>query len=185
MNPVALRALILVTELMTFLTVTAFMTFFISRASAPVFEPGSTPPAEFPVIAYDGDRNQPEAKRYHVLSWGEWEGFAAGHPGASLLLPEQSASLRLGGQGEAAFSVTEGSESRQTVELTWRAGSAERRARYVTEGRTVEPRDFLTIGTKTFLLAALAGFGVGMLIGQLMRRRWLPRPGTIVPLPPK
>lgn len=185
MNPVALRALILVTELVTFLMVTAFMTFFISHASAPVFEPGSTPPAEFPVIAYDGDRNQPDAKRYRVMPWSEWEGFAAGHPGASLLLPERSAKLRLGDQGEAAFSVTEGGAARQTVELTWWAGTEERRARYVTEGRAVEPRDFLAIGTKTFLLGALAGFGAGMLIGQFMRRRWLPRPGTIVPLPPK
>ena len=37
----------------------------------------------------------------------------------------------------------------------------------------------------TFLLAALAGFGAGMLIGRFMRRRWLPRPGDIVPLPPR
>lgn len=185
MNPVALRALILVTELLTFLMVTAFMTFFISHASAPVFEPGSTPPAEFPVIAYDGDRNKLDARRYRVMSWSEWEQFAAAHPGASLLLPERSGSLRLGDQGEAAFAITEGDESRQTVELTWRAGSEERRARYVTAGRTVEPRDFLTMGTKTFLLGALAGFGAGMLIGRFMRRRWLPRPGTIVPLPPK
>ncbi len=185
MNPVALRALILVTELLTFLMVTAFMTLFISYASAPVFEPGSTPPAEFPVIAYDGDRSKPEAKRYRVMPWSEWEGFAAGRPGASLLLPERSGSLRLGDQGEAAFSVTEGNESRQTVELTWRAGSEERRSSYIAEARALAPRSFHKITTHTFLLAALAGFGAGMLIGRFMRHRWLPRPGAIVPLPPK
>jgi len=184
MNLSALRAAILVTELLTFLMVTAVMTYFISYVAAPEFVPGSEPPADFPVVAYDGDRETPDAKRYRVMPWSEWLGYAERNTGASLLLPEQSRALQVGDQDQASFSVTDGGESRQMVELTWRSGSEERRARYVAQARALEPRSLHTINTRTFLLAALAGFGAGMLIGRFMRRRWLPRPGDIVPLPP-
>jgi len=185
MNLSARRAVILVTELLTFLMVTTVMTYFISYVAAPEFAPGSEPPADFPVIAYDGDREKPDAKRYRVMPWSDWQGYAEGNPGASLLLPEQSRAVQVGDQDQASFSVTDSSESRQTVELTWRSGSEERRARYLAQARTLEPRSLHTINTRTFLLAALAGFGAGMLIGRFIRRRWLPRPGDIVRLPPK
>jgi len=184
MNLSALRAVILVTELLTFLMVTTVMTYFISYVAAPEFAPGSEPPADFPVIAYDGDREKPDAKRYRVMPWSDWQGYAEGNPGASLLLPEQSRALQVGDQDQASFSVTDSGESRQTVELTWRSGNEERRARYLAQARALEPRSLHTINTRTFLLAALGGFGAGMLIGRFMRRRWLPRPGDIITLPP-
>ena len=182
MNLSARRAVILVTELLTFLLITAVMTYFISYVSAPEFAPGSEPPADFPVVAYHGDREKPDAKRYRVMPWSEWQGYAEKNPGASLLLPEQSRALQIGDRDEASFSVTDSGESRQTVELTWRSGSEERRARYIARARALEPLSLHTINTRTFLLAALGGFGAGMLIGRFMRRRWLPRPGDIVAL---
>ena len=180
----ALRAAILITELLTFLMVTTVMTYFISYVAAPEFAPGTEPPADFPVVAYDGDREKPDAKRYRVMPWSDWQGYAERNPGASLLLPEQSRALQVGPEDQASFSVTDRGESRQSVDLTWRSGSEERRARYVAQARALEPRSLHTITTRTFLLAALAGFGAGMLIGRLLRRRWLPRPGDIVPLRP-
>ena len=184
MNLSARRAVILVSELLTFLMVTTVMTYFISYVAAPEFTPDSEPPADFPVIAYDGDGEKPDAKRYRVMPWSDWQGYAERNPGARLLLPEQSRAVQVGDQDQASFSVTDSSESRQTIELTWRSGSEERRARYIAQARALEPRSMHTINTRTFLLAALAGFGAGMLIGRFMRRRWLPRPGDIVQLPP-
>lgn len=175
MNPFVSRVAILITELMVFLMVTAFMTYFISFASAPEFAAGAVPPAEFPVIAYDGNRDRPEPKNYLIVPWSEWEGLAGKRPGASLLLPERFATLQVG-DNVATFTVAEDSKSRQTVELTWRTAGEERRTRYATEGRGIEPRDFRTITAKTVILGGMAGFAVGMLIGRLLRRQLPLRP---------
>lgn len=176
LNPFSTSVAILITELTVFLGVTALMTYFIAFASAPEFAPGAAPPADFPVIAYDGNRDRPEPKNYLVVPWSEWEGIAGKRPGASLLLPERSGNLQLG-DNAAVFTVTENIRSRQTVELTWRTGGEERRTRYVTEGRAVEPRDFRTITSKTVILGGMAGFAVGMLVGRLLRRNFLPQRG--------
>lgn len=176
MNPFVSRVAILITELVVFFAVTALMTYFISFAAAPEFAAGAAPPADFPVIAYDGNRDKPEPKNYLVIPWSEWEERAGKRPGASLLLPERSGTLQLG-DNVASFTVTENGKSRQTVELTWRTSGEERRMRYATEGRGVEPRDFRTISSKTVILGGMAGFAVGMLIGRLLRRRFPLRPG--------
>ena len=175
MNPFVSRVAILITELVVFFAVTALMTYFISFASAPEFAEGAVPPADFPVIAYDGNRDRPESKNYFVVPWSEWEGLAGKRPGASLLLPERSATLQLG-DNVATFTVTEDRKSRQTVELILRTAGEERRTRYAAEGHGVEPRDFRTITSKTVILGGMAGFAVGMMIGRLLRRRLSPRP---------
>lgn len=175
MNPFVSRVAILITELMVFFVVTVLMTNFIAYASAPEFAAGAAPPADFPVIAYDGKRDRPDAKGYVVVTWSQWEGIAGRRPGASLLLPERSGTLQLG-DDVASFTATDNGNSRQTVDLVWRTGAEERRARYVTEGRGAEPRDFRTITPKTLILGGMAGFAVGMLIGQLLRRRFPVRP---------
>jgi hypothetical protein len=170
MNPFYLRVAILIAELMVFFTVTVLMTNFIAYASAPEFAPGAAPPADFPVVSYSGNRERPDPKGYVVVTWSQWEGIAARRPDASLLLPERSGTLPLGDDA-ASFNVTDSGPSRQTVDLIWRVGTEERRARYVTEGRAIEPHDFRTITPKTLILGGLAGFAVGMLVGQLLRRR--------------
>lgn len=175
MNPFVSRVAILITELVVFLAVTALMTYFISFASAPEFAAGAAPPAEFPIIAYDGNREKPEPKNYLVVPWREWEGLTGKRPGASLLLPERFAIIQVG-DNVATFTVTEDGTSRQTVELVWRTSGEERRTRYATEGRGVEPRDFRTITAKTVILGGMAGFAAGMLIGKLLRRRLPLRP---------
>lgn len=175
MSPFASRVAILIIELLVFITVTVFMTNFIAYALAPQFAAGAVPPADFPVVGYTGKRDRPDPKGYVVVTWGEWEGIAARRPGASLLLPERSGTLQLGDH-VASFRVAEDGGSRQTVELVWRAGGEERRTRYVTEGRGAEPRDFRTITSRTLILGGMAGFAVGILIGQLLRRRFPLRP---------
>ena len=124
MGPSATRIAILITELMVFFIVTAFTTYFISHAGALNFAAGDAPPADFPVIAYDGDREKPDAKRYRVMPWSDWQSYAERNPGASLLLPEPSRAVQVGNEDQASFTVADGGESRQTVELTWRSGSA-------------------------------------------------------------
>ena len=185
MNPAVMRASILATELMVFFIVTAFTAYFISHASALQLAPGDAPPAQFPVIAYDGDRNKPEPKNYLVVPWSEWEATAAKRPGVSLLLPERSITVRIGDAGEASFTVTDEAESRQSVELTWRTGGGEQQARYVAEARSIEPRYLRTLGTDTFLTSVFAGFIAGLFAGRAMRRRWLAQPGRIVSPPPR
>lgn len=185
MNPAVLRVAVLVTELIVFLTVTAFTAYFISHASAVSFAPGDAAPAQFPVIAYDGDRDRPDAKRYLVMPWNEWEGAAEKRPGASLLLPERSGTVRIGDAGEASFTATDEGESRQSVELTWRTSGGEQQVRYVAQARTIEARYMRTLGTQTLLMAAAAGFIAGLLTGRALRRRWLAQPGYVVAPPPQ
>jgi len=185
MNPAVLRASILAIELMVFFIVTAFTSYFISHASAWQLAQGETPPAQFPVIAYDGDRGRPEPQNYFIVQWSEWQDVTEKRPAATLLLPERAASIKLGDAGEASFTVTEEPGSRQAVELKWRTGGGEQEARYIAQARSIEPRYLRTLGTQTLLMGAAVGFLTGLFTGRAMRRRWLAQPGTIVPLPPK
>ena len=176
LNPAALRVLILVAELMVFLTVTAFMTYFISHAGALNMEPGEAPPAHFPVIAYDGDRKRPEPMNYLVVPWSEWAGVAESRSGATLLLPERAARISIG-ESQASFTVTEENESRQSVDLVWRSAGGEQQTRYVAQARSNEPRYYRTVSTNTILVGAAAGFVAGLFVGRALRRRWLAQPG--------
>jgi hypothetical protein len=181
MNPAVMRACILAIELVVFLIVTAFTAYFISHASALLLVPGDAPPAQFPVIAYDGDRDRPEPRNYFVVPWSEWETTAAKRPRASLLLPERAASIKIGDAGEATFAVTEEPGSRQAVEFRWRTGGGEQEARYIAQAQSIEPRYLRTLGTQTLLMSAAVGFLTGLVTGRAMRRRWLAQPGTFAP----
>jgi len=185
MNPAVLRGAILAIELMVFFIVTAFTSYFISQASAWQLAQGETPPEQFPIIAFDGDRSRPEPQNYFVVLWSEWEGTIEKRPAATLLLPEQAARLKIGETGEASFTVTEEPGSRQAVALIWRSGGGEQEARYIAQARSIEPRYLRTLGTQTLLMGAAVGFLTGLFMGRAMRRRWLAQPGTLVPLPPK
>jgi hypothetical protein len=185
MNPAVLRAAILVTELMVFFMVTAFTAYFISHASALRFAAGDAPPARFPVIAYDGDRAQPDPGNYLVVPWNEWEAAAGKRPGASLLLPERAATIKIGEAGEASFTLIDQAESRQTVELTVRTAGGEQHVRYVARPGAVEARYMRTLGTQTLLMGAAAGFVAGLIAGRVLRRRLLTRQGYIVPTSPR
>ena len=176
-----MRAFIFVIELMVFFIVTAFASYFISHASAWQLAQGETAPAQFPVIAYDGDRGHPEPQNYFIVPWSEWEGIAEKRPAATLLLPERSASVRIGDAGEASFTVTEEPGSRQAVTLRWRTGGGEQEARYIAQAQRIEPRYLRTLGTQTLLMAAAVGFLTGVFTGRVMRRRWLAQPGTFAP----
>jgi hypothetical protein len=181
MSPAVLRGSILAIELMVFFIVTAFTAYFISHASAWQLAQGETPPAQFPVIAYDGDRGRPEPQNYFIVPWSEWQGATEKRPAATLLLPERAASIRIGDAGEASFTVTEEPGSRQAVELRWRTRGGEQEARYIAQAQSIEPRYLRTLGTDTLLMSAAVGFLTGLVTGRTMRRRWLARPGTFAP----
>jgi hypothetical protein len=185
MNPAVLRAAVLATELVVFLVVMAFTSYFISQASAWQPAHGEAAPARFPVIAYEGDRERPEPRNYFVVPWSEWQGVAEKRPGATLLLPERAATVKVGDAGEAAFKVTDAPGSRQAVELKWRTGGGEQEAHYVAEARSIEPRYLRTLGTDTLLMGAAVGFLAGLFTGRALRRRWLAQPGYVVPPAPK
>ena len=182
----ARRIAILISELMVFLIGSAFTAYFLSHAGALQLAPGEATPAQFPVIAYDGDRAKPQPANYRVVPWGEWEAFAAARPGASLLLPERAASsIKIGDSGEASFTTTDEDGSRQSVELTWRTAGGEQYARYVAHERGIEARYLRSLGSQTLLTSVLVGFVCGLFVGRMLRKRWLAVPGTFVPPPPK
>jgi hypothetical protein len=186
MTPAARRIAILISELMVFLIGSAFTAYFLSHAGALQIAPGETPPAQFPVIVYDGDRAKPQAGNYRVMQWQEWEAFAEGKPAASLLLPEPSASgIKTSDAGEASFTATDEGGSRQAVDLTWRKGGGEQYAHYVAQERSIEASYLRTLGSQTLLMSVLAGFVAGLLVGRALRRRWLTVPGYVVPPSPK
>jgi hypothetical protein len=185
MTPSARRIAILISELMVFLVGSAFTAYFLSHAGALQLAPGDATPPQFPVIAYEGDRNKPQAGNYKVMQWQEWEAFAAAKPGASLLLPERAATnVKIGDAGEAAFTAVEEGPSRQSVELTWRTTGGEQLARYVALERGIEPRYLRTLGSQTLLMSVLAGFVAGLMVGRILRKRWLVQPGFVVPPSP-
>ena len=175
MNPAVLRAAVLGTELVVFLLVTAFTSYFISQASAWRHAQGETPPARFPVIAYDGDRERPDPRNYFVVPWNEWQSVTEKRPAASLLLPERAASVTIGDAGEASFTVTDAPEARQSVELRWRTGGGEQEARYIAQEKSIEPRYLRTLGTDTLLMGAAVGFLTGLFTGRALRGRWRAR----------
>jgi len=181
MNPLARRVSILISELMVFFLVTALTTYFIAFASALEFSAGDAAPAQFPVIAYDGDRARPDPRNYFIVPWGEWEAAVAGRPGASLLLPERAAKISMGDAGDATFTAAEEAESRQSIELVWRTGDGEQLARYAAQAQSIEPRYLRTLGSQTFLMGVLAGFVAGLFTGRTLRRRWLAQPGYYAP----
>lgn len=185
MNPTVLRAAVLATELVVFLMVTVFTSYFISQASAWQHAQGETPPARFPVIAYDGDRERPDPRNYLVVLWSEWQSVVEKRPAASLLLPQRAASVTIGDAGEASFTVSDAPESRQAVELRWRTGGGEQEARYIAQAQSIEPRYLRTLGTDTLLMGAAVGFLTGLFTGRALRRRWLAQPGYVVPSSPK
>jgi len=172
-SPTFARALVLAAELAVFFLVTVAMANFIAYASADRFGESDAPPADFPLLVFEGDRASPGPKDYSVVTWSEWQAVRESRPAASLLLPETSRSLQLAGQARAKFSVTEGDESQQTVELNWVVGDRERYAVYVAQAGEIRPRYARSSGTVTFLFAAIIGFLAGMWVGKLLRRRYL------------
>lgn len=177
----AARVGILIVELMVFLTVAAFTAHFISHASALEPAPGEAPPPQFPVIVYEGDRARPAPNGYQVMTWSEWQKGAERRSGATFLLPERAATVRIGEAGEASFTSREMEASRQSVELRWRTGGGEQEARYIAQARTIEPQSLRTLGTQTLLMGAAVGFVAGLFTGRAMRRRWLAVPGRLAP----
>jgi hypothetical protein len=179
MNPVVLRALILATELLVFFIVTGFTSYFISYASAWQHGDGEAPPAQFPVIVFDGDRGRPAPGNYFVVRLSEWKAVAEKRPQATPLLPERAARMKIGDAGEASFTVTDEPASGQAVELNWRTGGGEHVARYVARADGVEPRYLRMLGTNTFLGGAVIGFLAGVMVGCALRRRLLARPAYV------
>lgn len=180
MSPAATRIAILVAELVVFFLVTALAVQFISHAGALEMAPTDTPPATFPVIAYQGDRARPDAKNYRVMPWSEWQKTGSKQSGTSLLLPEAAGKLKLGDNGSAEFTARPAGESRQSVELRWTGSSSEQQVRYVTDGSTLSPSYFRNLTTITLFLGGIMGFGAGMYVGRLLRRRWMGQPGYIL-----
>jgi hypothetical protein len=181
LSPATARIAILITELMVFFIVTAAMTFFLSYAGALQMAPGEAPSAQFPVIAYEGDRKRLDPKDYRVMPWNEWKSLAEKRPGASLLLPERSGEIRLADGSRATFTSVEEHDARQSVELKWMGDGGERHVRYLAQARDIEPSYFRTVTSNTFLLGAAAGFVAGLFAGRTMRRRWLAQPGYFAP----
>ena len=177
MNRSILRAGVLAIELVVFLMVTAFTSYFISQASAWEAVHGDPAPARFPVIAYDGDRDRPEPRNYFVVPWSEWTAVAGKRPAASLLLPERAATITMEDGGAASFTAVEEPGPRQVVALKWRTGGGEQEARYVATARDIEPRYLRTLGTDTLLMGAAVGFLTGLFAGRALRRRYLAQPG--------
>lgn len=186
MAPQARRIAVLICELMVFLIGSAFTAYFLSHAGALQLTPGEATPPQFPVLAYDGNREKPVPGNYKVIQWQEWEAFAAANSGASLVPPEGSGSnIKIGDAGEASFTATDEGPARKAVELTWRSGGGEQIARYVAQDRNIEARYLRTLGSQTLLMSVLVGFVAGLMVGRVLRRRWLTQPGYVVPPPPK
>jgi hypothetical protein len=175
MNPIVLRGLILATEVLVFLLVTVVGASFVAHALAQRFAESEPPPAEFPVVVFEGDRARPEPQHYRVVRWSEWPRLAEERPQASLLLPETRRSLQLADGGRAAFTASEAGESGQTVELDYAAGERALVAVYSARAREISPRYLRTSSTNTFLMGALLGFFVGVMVGKALRRTVLPR----------
>ncbi len=176
-----LRSLVLAAELTVFLLVTTAASGVLSYASALRFSETDAPPADFPVVVYEGERASPQPGSYSVMRWSEWQAARDKRPAATLLLPERARSLELPDRTRAAFNVRDGGEAQQTVELTRRTADGEQQAIYLAQAREAKPRYLRSSGANILILGAIIGFMAGLYAGRRLRKRYLAPAGLRPP----
>ncbi|MBX3662216.1 MAG: hypothetical protein KF804_07195 [Burkholderiales bacterium] len=170
------RTGILIAQLAAFFVLMALISLGTTYLTAERYAEGSTPVRLFPVISLPpGAANPP---RYELLRWPDVTRKDPPPPPRELRLPEPAGEFDVPARGGFApmvrFAAHDAGDGRQRVELRVTEDDYVIYAAYVTDGGTVAPEYFRVWGPSSALLAVFPAFVLALVLGRLLRRRFMP-----------
>lgn len=172
------RTGILIAQLAAFIALATVISLGTTYFTAERYPEGATPVRLFPVIATPPQATNPP--RYELLRWPDITRKDPPPPPRELRLPqaegEFEAQSRGGFQPQVSFTARDAGDGRQRVELKITEDDYVIYAAYLTDGQAVAPVSFRVWGPSSLLLAVFPAFVLALVMGRLLRRRFLPSP---------
>lgn len=173
-----LRTGIFIAQLLVFLALMVVISWGTTYFTAERYPEGATPVRLFPLIATrPGAVNPPQ---YELLRWLDVTRKDPPPPPRELRLSQAAgefeAAARGGFRPHVRFNTRDAGDGRQRVELKVTEDDYVIYAIYVTDGKTVAPESFRVWGPSSALLAVFPAFVLALVLGRLLRRRFLPPP---------
>ncbi|MBX3664472.1 MAG: hypothetical protein KF834_02185 [Burkholderiales bacterium] len=173
------RAGILIAQLVVFIALTTAISLGTTYFTAERYPEGATPARLFPVIAVLPEVADPP--RYELLRWTDIARGDPPPPPRNLRLPQSAGEFEAPAIGafrpRVRFAARDAADGRQHVELKVAGDDYVIYAAYVTAGSTVAPESFRVWGPSSVLLAVFPAFVLALVLGRLLRRRFLPATG--------
>ncbi|MBX3650292.1 MAG: hypothetical protein KF771_02810 [Burkholderiales bacterium] len=178
-----IRAGILIAQLAVFLALTTVISLGTTYFTAERYPEGATPVRLFPVIAVPVAPMDPP--RYELLRWPDITRKDPPPPPRNLRLPQSAGEFAVpavgGFQPYVRFTARDAADGRQRIELRVTEDDYVIYAAYVTNGSMVVPESFRVWGPSSVLLAVFPAFVLALVMGRLLRRRFLPPPAAAGP----
>jgi hypothetical protein len=175
-----LRIGLFLVQVLVFVVVAGSASTAFSEINATTFRPGEPPPLRFPIVALAPLDPASKSPRYQLVRWGELEELRRKQSGMSFKLDQAEGRFTRPKQGDfepqVAFKVLERSPKGLLVEVASYDDDYELVGRYLTDGRSIEPRYFRSSGVVSSLAGIVPGLIVAWLLGRVVRRRWLKDP---------
>jgi len=174
------RTGILIAQLLVFLVLMTVISLATTYFTAERYPEGATPVRLFPVIALPLAATDP--LRYELLRWPDITRKDPPPPPRNLRLPQPAGEFEVPVFGSfkpyVRFTARDAADGRQRVELKVTEDDYVIYAAYVTDGNTVAPKYFRVWGPSSLLLAVFPAFVLVLVLGRLLRRRFLPAPAA-------
>ena len=175
-----IRTGILIAQLLVFLALMAVISWGTTWFTAERYPAGATPVRLFPVIALPPAATDPP--QYELLRWPDITRKDPPPPPRTLRLPQPAGEFEVPAFGDfkpyVRFTTGDAADGRQRVELKVTEDDYVIYAAYVTDGNTVSPESFRVWGPSSLLLAVFPAFVLALVLGRLLRRRFLPAPAA-------
>lgn len=175
-----IRTGILIAQLLVFLALMAVISWGTTYFTAERYPAGATPVRLFPVIALPPAATDPP--QYELLRWPDITRKDPPPPPRNLRLPQSAGEFEVPAFGDfkpyVRFTTGDAADGRQRVELKVTEDDYVIYAAYVTDGNTVSPESFRVWGPSSLLLAVFPAFVLALVLGRLLRRRFLPAPAS-------
>lgn len=173
------RTGILIAQLAVFVALTTALSLGTTYFTAEHYPEGATPARLFPVVAVPPEAT--DSPRYELLRWPDIARGNPPPPPRKLRLPQSAGEFEASAIGafkpRVRFTARDAADGRQRVELKVTEDDYVIYAAYVTDGSTVAPESFRVWGPSSALLAVFPAFVLALVLGRLLRRRFLPAPG--------
>lgn len=174
------RTGILMAQLVSFIALMTVISLGTTWFTAERYPAGTTPVRLFPVIALPPAATDPP--RYELLRWPDITRKDPPPPPRNLRLPQSAGEFEVTAMGAfkpyVRFTTSDAAGGRQRVELKVTEDDYVIYAAYVTDGSTVAPESFRVWGPSSLLLAVFPSFVLALVLGRLLRRRYLPPPAA-------
>jgi len=174
------RTGILMAQLVSFIALMTVISLGTTYFTAERYPAGVTPVSRFPVITLPAAATDPP--RYELLRWPDITRKDPPPPPRNLRLPQSAGGFEVTAMGAfkpyVRFTTSDAAGGRQRVELKVTEDDYVIYAAYVTDGSTVAPEFFRVWGPSSLLLAVFPAFVLALVLGRLLRRRYLPPPAA-------